>query len=311
MDMIPTVDASAVVSADVAPARSPCCQGHADCGVETACRPYPDRLPWLWKCDICGIQFSHPQPSEAELCMCYGPDYFQGFGAGKGAQETAYSAMKRHTFQRLFHLVHRFAAPGRLLDVGCGLGEALAVAESLGWKVRGIERIASAAERACSGIDGIVSITRFEDWGGSESRFDQVLLADVLEHLRDPFSALARTRELLVSGGIVVITTPNSESLLAQIMRDRWFHYHRDHLWYFSKRALRQALISAGFSVLYSGHAFKTYTPRYIMNCLGMAAVPSILASARQIEMVTPTAVLDYALPPLPDGMLFIAKCIT
>jgi SAM-dependent methyltransferase len=66
--------------------------------------------------------------------------------------------------------------PGRVLDIGCGRGEAMRFAAALGYDAHGIET----APSLCTGnvIEGSVL-----DIPESLGRFDLVLCLDVLEHL--------------------------------------------------------------------------------------------------------------------------------
>lgn len=57
-----------------------------------------------------------------------------------------------------------------------------------------------------------------------DRRYDYVLFADVLEHLRDPAEVLERAVRLLSGGGSVVISIPNvcHNDLLIQMYYDNW-----------------------------------------------------------------------------------------
>ena len=112
-------------------------------GVHRLSAKYPD---WLCRCASCGLIFTHPQPEDAELAAIYDADYFQAFGYGSNPDE--YRRMKQAGFRRLLAAAERFVAPGRLLDIGCGLGDLLFVAQSRGWDVTGLEPNPFAIARA-------------------------------------------------------------------------------------------------------------------------------------------------------------------
>ena len=57
----------------------------------------------------------------------------------------------------------------------------------------------------------------FEDLDLGGRLFDTVVLAHVLEHVDDPLPVLARAREHLAPGGVLVIDVPNGNSLHRQV----------------------------------------------------------------------------------------------
>jgi hypothetical protein len=80
--------------------------------------------------------------------------------------------------------------------------------------------------------------------------FDVVTLWDVIEHVGDPLEELRRVHNLLKSDGLVVVHTIDISSFFARLMGSRWPWLMEMHLYYFSRRTLRQMLQKAGFSVL-------------------------------------------------------------
>lgn len=102
----------------------------------------------------------------------------------------------------------------RILDVGCSngsLGEALRSAVP-GRTVWGIEADPTFCREAAPRIDRVVQA----DLNGlawtetfPADRFDALIFADVLEHLRDPWTVLREAVQVLSPGGAVVISIPN------------------------------------------------------------------------------------------------------
>ena len=87
--------------------------------------------------------------------------------------------------------------------------------------------------------------------------FDVVVIADVLEHLVDPWAALAKIRGWMAPGGRVAISTPNLayvRILAALVLRDE-FSYSPEggimdetHLRWFTRSTMDDALERTGFS---------------------------------------------------------------
>lgn len=96
------------------------------------------------------------------------------------------------------------------------------------------------------------------DWHAAFSgeRYDFIVCADVLEHLRRPETALTACRELLAPGGQVLISVPNAAycGLVAELLHGD-FRYRdeglldRTHLRFFTRRSLLQFLQAGGWAV--------------------------------------------------------------
>jgi SAM-dependent methyltransferase len=85
-----------------------------------------------------------------------------------------------------------------------------------------------------------------------EGRFDLVLLLNLIEHVEDPLTLLARVGTLLTPGGIVLVKTPNYRSLDADIFRHRdWGGYHSPrHFVIFTEASFRTLVTRAGLDVV-------------------------------------------------------------
>src|SRR5262245_14677284 len=108
-----------------------------------------------------------------------------------------------HVQAGLLDLVER--APKRVLDVGCYCG---ATGEAIkrrwpGATVIGIEPLAEAAELAKARMDrvivGTLESVNFDDIDIGPGSIDAIVLADVLEHMYNPWLALQRLRDRLTS----------------------------------------------------------------------------------------------------------------
>src|SRR5581483_1728689 len=89
-----------------------------------------------------------------------------------------------------------------------------------------------------------------------ESRFDVVVCADVLEHLRDPARVLAALPPLLAPGGYLVASVPNvaHASVVAELLQGR-FPYRPQgllddtHVRFFTREAIERCLEAAGWVI--------------------------------------------------------------
>jgi SAM-dependent methyltransferase len=86
---------------------------------------------------------------------------------------------------------------------------------------------------------------------------DAIVMADVLEHLRDPAAALRLARQALTGDGRIFLSVPNIANITVRIgllfgvfeYRDRGI-LDSTHLRFYTKRTIRQEIENAGFSIL-------------------------------------------------------------
>ncbi len=140
---------------------------------------------------------------------------------------------------------------GQILDVGCGDGFFLRSVKDIGWEVHGVEMSEEAVHRAKS--MGVEHVTRgtFDDASYPDSFFDVIRFWSVLEHIHDPVDTLAKARQLLKPGGILVIQVPNYRSTVARWFGSRWCAWDVPrHLFHFSSRSLKTLLEKSCFQTI-------------------------------------------------------------
>lgn len=149
----------------------------------------------------------------------------------------------------------------RVLEIGAGVGATLQAAKERGLATytAGIELVVpqiGGGTRA--GVDLFVS-GDFEalDLEIFDSDFDVVICADVIEHLRDPWTSVRRMSDLLKPGGILLSSIPNfrNHRALAPILLKGDFRYaeagllDRSHLRFFCRTNVRHLFEQAGLVV--------------------------------------------------------------
>lgn len=148
----------------------------------------------------------------------------------------------------------------RVLDLGCGGGHNGAMLKKAGAReVFGVERDPGAAAEARKRLDRVVQcdLARLDPADLGEEPFDAILASDVLEHLYDAESVLARAVTRLRPGGVVVLSLPNISNVyvFAQLLRKTWPRrrsgiFDRTHVRFFAKHDMVRLLQGAGLQVL-------------------------------------------------------------
>ena len=276
------------------------------CGSGDFAPVFPRGLCWVYECRECGLQFVEPQPSDAELAEIYDADYFRTFGFSE--RDGAYRELKQAWAQRMLDLAERHFSIGRHLDVGSALGDLVFAARERGWGTIGVEPNAFAVRECERLAPGCVVEGPFEDYRPEDGPFDLITCNDVLEHLRRPDAALRKFCRLLRPSGGLILTTIDVRSLLARVLRQRWVHYHRDHLWYFSQPVLRRLAQDAGLEVIACGRARKLYHLNYILEILARNTNFPLLARASRLGRKRLPDSLLRTMFPLHEGLLLVAR---
>jgi len=138
-----------------------------------------------------------------------------------------------------------------LLDIGCGVGNSLAVARELGIDAYGLEVNARAIAAARAAGRAV-----FEP-GAPLPRpaFDVVTLWETIEHLDDPLATLQHAKTLLAPHGLLAITAPNLDSPAIRSMRGDSMQIHGGPAWpghmnLFTPKTLTTLLGRAGFRAI-------------------------------------------------------------
>lgn len=147
----------------------------------------------------------------------------------------------------------RDGATGPLLDVGAGAGILMEAARSAGWEAVGLELAQPSIDRIRGELRMEVHPCAIERAPLAAGRFGAVTFSHSLEHLRDPLLALKSAARLLRPGGLVHVAVPNwhAAKRLAAGVRLPWIF--EEHLSYFTRATLRDALERAGFELLALG----------------------------------------------------------
>jgi SAM-dependent methyltransferase len=84
-----------------------------------------------------------------------------------------------------------------------------------------------------------------------ESRFDTIILGELIEHLQSPGECIAGCMRALKPGGRIIITTPNAFSIMLGIMYLKDFDqaFNREHVMWFCPQTLRAFVERCGLRI--------------------------------------------------------------
>jgi O-antigen biosynthesis protein len=147
-----------------------------------------------------------------------------------------------------------------VLELGCAYGVMTKViVEHNNCRVFAVEfdeKSAQYAKPYCEDL-AIIDIEA-ADWGllFGEKRFDVIVAADVLEHLRDPVKQLVSLREYLVPDGYIVLSLPNvaHNGIIAELLNED-FRYRETglldatHIRFWGAKGIERLLEMSGFAI--------------------------------------------------------------
>jgi 2-polyprenyl-3-methyl-5-hydroxy-6-metoxy-1,4-benzoquinol methylase len=161
-----------------------------------------------------------------------------------GNNPFSYASQQRN--QRRLDLLLNFQHEGTLLDLGCGTGGFLAVANTY-FEVEGIDRQPlfpqpSGPDSASRMIEADINTVELEP-----GRYDVVTMFNLLEHLRDPYRIIQEAHTGLKPGGILFGSVPNNRWFAGKIHTLVSNFFDRSHCSTFHPAKWRAYFQHAGF----------------------------------------------------------------
>jgi 2-polyprenyl-3-methyl-5-hydroxy-6-metoxy-1,4-benzoquinol methylase len=212
-----------------------------------------DQLPFrVLKCTNCSLVFVYPHPSNTDLKDHYDDNYYKEW---LDIQKEKRGRMWANRLQKL----EKMRLECHLLDVGCGEGTFLKLAQKNGWQITGTELSSYAAKYAANILGKDIFCGELPDAKFSENSFDIVTMWHVLEHVGDPKTYLKEAHRILKPNGLLVVAVPNVNDLIMQIayriIRQRKVELFTKgekeiHLYHFSPKTLKRYLNETGFKCL-------------------------------------------------------------
>lgn len=155
--------------------------------------------------------------------------------------------------------------PRILLDIGCGSGATgMLIKKSFpGARIIGVEINESAANMAATRLDQIL-IGRFEDFdllheGIGLSTVDTVIVADVLEHMYDPWDVMVKLRPYLSVDAQIIASIPNTGNLLLlnELANGKWSYESAGllditHIRFFTRKEINRFFKETGYYIVKS-----------------------------------------------------------
>lgn len=224
----------------------------------------------VYRCGRCEVCYVDPMPSPDVLDRFYASNYFTG-----GNDEGGYADYERDkdanigTFNKYIDVLCSITKGRHLLDYGAATGYFLTLANGCGWDCVGYELSKDATKVAESkGLNMVPDQSALDLI--SDGEFDVVTLFDVIEHVPTPDVLIGVIKRLVKVGGVVMINTPDTDSLWAKIWRLRWQAVTPpEHVILYNYKSLQYLLEVYGFRIVWRGKIAKRFRLSYITKIAG------------------------------------------
>ncbi|WP_298550509.1 class I SAM-dependent methyltransferase [uncultured Algibacter sp.] len=198
-----------------------------------------------------GFLETTPQPSSDKLPEYYeSEDYISHTDSKRNLFEKVYHLVRSISLKKKLNLINSYSSEGKnLIDVGCGTGDFLEIAQQNGWTISGIEPNEQARNIANKKTNNSVfetdQLLKFES-----NSFDVISLWHVLEHLPNLEEHISIFKKLLKPNGTLIIAVPNYKSYDAKYYKQFWAAYDVPrHLWHFNQESISKLVSKEFFKV--------------------------------------------------------------
>lgn len=230
----------------------------------------------ILECPKCHLRFTDPRPAPDKLGEYYRSDkYYSHQEGGKGLVARLYSMVKTVNLKAKFRVATKGLARGKVLDIGCGIGDFLLKSKQNGWEVRGIEPDPHARQLASAKLHVPIlhpdAINELPD-----ASFDLITMWHVLEHVDDLEAQIKQLHRLLKPNGRLVIAVPNFESDDAKHYGAKWAAWDVPrHLNHFCINSMRTIFSNSSFVLdAVSGQKWDAYYIAFMSEQYGNKSIP-------------------------------------
>jgi len=141
-------------------------------------------------------------------------------------------------------IIRQYRPSGKLLEVGCARGDFLRVAREY-FTAFGVEPNPELAEEAIKVAPVHQGVIDTE----AGTYYDVATSFHVIEHTPSPKQFLAAIAQRLRPKGLVVLETPDIDSIPFLLLRSHWRQFIPEHYYFFDESTMKKLLVDGGFKV--------------------------------------------------------------
>lgn len=193
----------------------------------------------IHECHNCGLLFTEPRPKPEEIGNYYQSEKYYSHKENKsGFIPRIYEIVKKVNIRHKVKIATEGKSVGKMLEIGCGVGDFLHEMEEQGWNCTGIEPSDDAKAIAKNKIKAQIlepnEISQLPD-----RSFDLITMWHVLEHVDNLKEEVHHLQRLLKENGRLVLALPNFKSADAEYYKEYWAAYDVPrHLNHFCRKSI-------------------------------------------------------------------------
>ncbi len=201
-----------------------------------------------------------------------------------------------------YKILHMIPDGSRVLDVGCSTGNlGNEIKKKTGSSVWGIDITKPDIIKAKHLLED-AEVFDIENGKLSQSsitrrKYDVIIFADVLEHMKDPVRVLEKTKKLLRPNGRIIYSIPNMAHMFVRLQLLKGsFRYTETglldytHLHFYDSNEVKRIFSDAGFSIALSDNTTFDYPPELLeekLNEVGLKATQKFHKLASGKDAIT------------------------
>jgi 2-polyprenyl-3-methyl-5-hydroxy-6-metoxy-1,4-benzoquinol methylase len=235
--------------------------------------------------------------------VSYAYEYIQQ--RGHDLLNSSIARSKGATASYYLSFLERYADKEALLEIGCSTGITLKIAQKRGWNIYGVEinEAAAAIAQNLVGTNPII-VGNVDEKILPDNFFSAIILFDVLEHINDPMKFIKTLERKLKRGGLILLITPNIDSLSGKLLGEKWTHLFLEHLCLYSLKSIRNLFEFNSFKILKIGWALKFITIDIVRRHL--KCHPDILLSRTMLNFLKNISLFNNLIFPFNMGEMYV-----
>jgi 2-polyprenyl-3-methyl-5-hydroxy-6-metoxy-1,4-benzoquinol methylase len=228
----------------------------------------------FYTCGNCSLLFIDPVP-ENKLNIIYPPNYYSFVDKPKGGVQKVKEFLDKRIFKSLLSEIKSQEISA--LDIGGGNGWLLQLAKDADARVKytQVVDLDSNAKKIAEENGHRYFEGRIEDFK-TDKKFNFIILLNLIEHVAAPQEILQKVEHLLADDGLILIKTPNTDSLDAVLFKNSyWGGLHCPRHWVlFNAKSFDFLLGMTGLHIhqkkYTQGAPFWAYSMMHFLNKKGL-----------------------------------------
>lgn len=173
-----------------------------------------------------------------------------------------------------------------LLEIGSGSGGLLNKLAKKDINVIGLEPSKNFCRYAENKYKNIFIHNIGFEYFNTQKRFDIIIALDIIEHVASPYLFMLKINKLLKKNGILIIGTPNINSLISKLMGKYWWHIRPPHIFYFNNKNLIKLANLSGMKLLQKNYFYWNLSLNYLLDSLQKLIFKKSLFSFIQLDKI-------------------------